>query len=82
MQIFVQMSTGKTNTLNVEPDDTINTVKSIIHNTEGIPKAQQRLTFQGLLVEDTTSLQDAGIKHESTLHLDVQGSGGMGSCSV
>ena len=75
MQIFVKIG-SETITMDVEASNTINILKIIIKNKEGIPKNQQRLLFNNNQLEDGCTISDYSIQRESTITLMLAVKGG------
>ena len=69
MQIFVTSPTGKAIILEVESEDTVDTVKAMIQDQEGIPQDEQKLTFDNRHLEDGCTLREYSIHNNSTVHL-------------
>ncbi|CAF1981276.1 unnamed protein product [Rotaria magnacalcarata] len=77
MQIFVKYGWSTTITLEVNPRDTIEHVKTKLQDEEGIPADQQRLVCKGEELESGRTLSDYKIEKESTMHLVIRRSEGM-----
>ncbi|KAG9511167.1 hypothetical protein GZH46_00271, partial [Fragariocoptes setiger] len=73
MQIFVNNLSGETLTLEVNPSDSIATIKSKILDKEGIPLDQQRLVFSGKQIEDDFPLSDEYENQTFDLNVELLG---------
>lgn len=78
MQIFVKvLSSGKTISLQVEGNDSIESTKQKIFDQEGIPTDHQILIFAGTLMDDAKTLYDYNITKEATINLVLRLRGGQ-----
>lgn len=68
---------GEEKTVDVEPIDTIWTVKERLEEQEGIPPEQQRLVYQGKQLKNDRTVQSYNIKGGSVLHVLVALRGGI-----
>ena len=69
MVIIMKTLTGKIINLDVDPSDTIKTVKDLILKKEGFPPEQQRFIFGGRQLEDNNTLARYNIKNQYTIQL-------------
>jgi len=68
LQLFVKFLAGKLLTLDCNSSDTIEDIKTRVHESENIPTVQIRLLFAGKELVDEKTLADYNIQKESTLH--------------
>jgi hypothetical protein len=75
-QIYVKTLTGKTVTLAVVPSDTIEEIKDLVQDAEGIPFDEQHIIYAGKCLKDGKILSDYEIQSNSTLQLVLRLLGG------
>ena len=72
MKIFINIFKEGTIILDVEPNDIIKYVKSLIEEKEKILINKQILIFHGQVLDDNCTLADYNINSESKLHLIIE----------
>jgi ubiquitin C len=70
MSIKVKKRNRGTISLNVGSTDTVHNIKTMVQLKEGIPVEEQRLTFGGRDLENSSPLSNYYIKHGSILNLE------------
>uniref|UniRef100_M4BXH5 Ubiquitin-like domain-containing protein n=2 Tax=Peronosporaceae TaxID=4777 RepID=M4BXH5_HYAAE len=76
MQIQIKTLTGRKQTFNFEPDNTILHVKQALQEKEGIQVDQIRLIYSGKQLADDKTLQDYNVEPGGTIHMVLQLRGG------
>lgn len=78
--VKVRTLTGRELELDIDPTDTIESIKEKVHEKEGIPPIQQRLIFEGKQMADEKLAKDYKIEAGVVLHLVLALRGGTISC--
>jgi len=75
-QLQVKTLAGKTISVEVEPTESIESVKQKIADQEGVEESTQRLIFGGKQLENGKTLQDYDVGEDATVHLVLRLRGG------
>lgn len=70
-QIYVKTPSGQALTIEVDHNNTIENIKTIIEKLEGTLAAKQRLELDGKIMEDKLSLNDYNIDKDSIITMAV-----------
>ena len=82
MQIFVKTVTGRTVVFDIEDSETVNDLKEMIFEKDGIPVKSQRLLHQGKQLDSNRTLVESGVERESTIHIVLHLIGGAVETSI
>lgn len=75
-QLFVKTLSGKTVSIECEPEDKLEDVKAKIEEKEGVPVDQQRLIFQGKQLDGQKTLQECNLDEGASLSMVLRLRGG------
>jgi len=69
MKVYIKSAKGKTTTVDVEPTETVRSLKIKIQGLEKIPPGQQRLMFAGTVLNDQKTIRDYRIPKNGVISL-------------
>ena len=70
-KIHIEMSSGRSISIDVIPEDTICMVKEVIKRVVNVPVSQQCLKFDSQYLHDNQNLHELGIKRGMMIYLEV-----------
>ncbi len=76
-QVFVQNEKGVIGTYDVDVNETVDQLQTKIYNKERVPQDQQKLLYNGKLLESGKKLQDYNIMSGDTIYLTLRLRGGQ-----
>ncbi|UVC54687.1 ubiquitin-like protein [Theileria orientalis] len=76
MQVVVKTLTGKRQSFNFEPGNTVSQVKDVLRERECLDVSQIRLIYSGKQMNDELTLRDYKVIPGSTIHMVLQLRGG------
>ena len=74
--VFIKELTGRTYTLIIGADNTVEDLKTLLNNQSNIPVDQQRLIFSGKQMENDRTMDYYNVRYECTIHLVLR----LGGC--
>ena len=74
--VFIKELTGRTYTLIIGADNTVEDLKTLLNNQSNIPVNQQRLIFSGKQMENDRTMDYYNVRYECTIHLVLR----LGGC--
>ena len=75
MKLNIKTMTARTFQVEVEVTDSVTTLKERVQDSQGIPPAQQKLRFNGHLLEDDKTIGECGLTDGAELLLMLTLSG-------
>ena len=75
MQISIERMVGQNFQLDVEEEDSVESIKMKIYNILSIDPDQQRLVYQGQLMVEDKTISDYNIQEGSVIHLSIWSTG-------